>query len=70
MLAGGAGVAALAAVNAVIQRNASEPDESALGGDGHFFRWRHGRVFYKMSGLENSGLPLVFIHGIGAGSSS
>ncbi len=70
MLAGGAGVAALAAVNAVIQRNASEPDESALGGDGHFFRWRHGRVFYKMSGSENPGLPLVFIHGIGAGSSS
>ncbi|MEP6913097.1 MAG: alpha/beta fold hydrolase [bacterium] len=70
MLAGGAGVAALAALNAIIQRNASEPDESALGGDGHFFRWRHGRVFYKMSGSENSGLPLVFIHGIGAGSSS
>ena len=32
ILAGGAGVAALAAVNAAIQRNASEPDESALGG--------------------------------------
>ena len=70
MLAGGAGVAALAALNAVIQRNASEPDDSALGGDAHFFRWKHGRVFYKTSGSENSGLPLVFIHGIGAGSSS
>src|SRR5882672_12027820 len=70
MLAGGAGVAALAALNAVIQRNASEPDDSALGGDANFFRWKHGRVFYKMSGSENSGLPLVFIHGIGAGSSS
>ena len=29
MLAGGAGVAALAALNAAIRRNASEPDESA-----------------------------------------
>ena len=70
VLAGGAGVAALAALNAVIQRNASEPDESALGGEAHFFRWKHGRVFYKVSGTDNPGLPLVFIHGIGAGSSS
>lgn len=70
MLAGGAGVAALAALNAVIRRNASEPDESALGGEAHFFRWKHGRVFYKTSGTENPGLPLVFIHGVGAGASS
>ena len=70
MLAGGAGVAALAALNAAIQRNASEPDDSALGGEAHFFRWKHGRVFYKTAGPENSGPPLVFIHGIGAGSSS
>jgi len=70
MLAGGAGVAALAALNAAIQRNASEPDESALGGQAHFFIWKHGRVFYKTAGPENSGPPLVFIHGIGAGSSS
>jgi len=70
ILAGGAGVAALAALNASIQRNASEPDNSALGGEAHFFHWKHGRVFYKTSGAENPGLPLVFIHGIGAGSSS
>jgi pimeloyl-ACP methyl ester carboxylesterase len=70
MLAGGAGVAALAALNAAIQRNASEPDNSALGGEAHFLHWKHGRVFYKTSGAENRGLPLVFIHGIGAGSSS
>jgi pimeloyl-ACP methyl ester carboxylesterase len=70
MLAGGAGVAALAALNAVIQRNASEPDDSALGGEAHFFRWKHGRVFYKAAGPENSGPPLVFIHGVGAGASS
>ncbi|MGH9871802.1 MAG: alpha/beta fold hydrolase [Pyrinomonadaceae bacterium] len=70
MLAGGAGVAALAALNAAIQRNANEPDESALGGEARFFRWKHGRVFYKTSGAENSGPPLVFVHGVGAGASS
>jgi len=70
MLAGGAGVAALAALNAAIQRNASEPDDSALAGEAHFFRWKHGRVFYKTSGAENPGPPLVFIHGVGAGASS
>jgi len=69
MLAGGAGMAALAALNAVIQRSASEPDESALGGEAHFFRWKHGRVFYKTSGADNAGPPLIFIHGVGAGSS-
>jgi pimeloyl-ACP methyl ester carboxylesterase len=70
MLAGGAGVAALAALNAAIQRSASEPDDSALGGEAHFFRWKHGRVFYKTSGAENPRPPLVFIHGVGAGASS
>jgi len=70
ILAGGAGVAALAALNAAIQRNASEPDDSALGGEAHFFRWKHGRVFYKTSGAKNPGPPLVFIHGVGAGASS
>ena len=70
MLAGGAGVAALAALNAAIQRNASEPDDSALGGEAHFFHWKHGRVFYKISGAENPGPPVVFIHGVGAGTSS
>jgi pimeloyl-ACP methyl ester carboxylesterase len=70
MLAGGAGMAALAAVNASIRRNANEPDDSALGGQAHFFDWRHGRVFYKSSGHEHQGPPLVFIHGVGAGASS
>jgi pimeloyl-ACP methyl ester carboxylesterase len=70
MLAGGAGVAALAALNAVIQRNTSEPDESALGGEAHFFPWKHGRVFYKTAGPQDSRPPLVFIHGVGAGASS
>jgi len=70
MLAGGAGVAALAAVNAAIQRGAPEPDDSALGGTAHFFPWKHGRVFYKESGTENGGYPVVFVHGIAAGASS
>ncbi|HUS10507.1 MAG TPA: alpha/beta fold hydrolase [Pyrinomonadaceae bacterium] len=70
MLAGSAGMAALAALNAAIQRNASEPDDSALGGEAHFFRWKHGKVFYKTSGNEKPGPPQVFIHGVGAGTSS
>jgi pimeloyl-ACP methyl ester carboxylesterase len=70
LLAGGAGMAALAAVNASIQRRASEPDDTALGGEARFFPWKHGRIFYKELGLENSGVPIVFVHGIGAGISS
>jgi pimeloyl-ACP methyl ester carboxylesterase len=70
LLAGGAGVAALAAVNAAIQRGASEPDDSALGGEARFYNWKHGRVFYKTAGAAPGGPPLVFIHGVGAGASS
>ncbi len=70
VLAGGAGVAALAAVNAAIKRQASEPDDSALIGQPDFFDWKHGRVFFKTAGPLSSRPPLVFIHGIGAGSSS
>jgi pimeloyl-ACP methyl ester carboxylesterase len=70
LLAGGAGVAALAAVNASIRRGAQEPDDSALGGNSRFFPWKYGRIFYKESGGTNSGLPIVLVHGIGAGFSS
>ena len=70
ILAGGAGVAALAAVNASIKRNANEPDDSALGGSAKFFPWKHGQIFYKEMGLQNAGLPIVFVHGIGPGLSS
>lgn len=70
VLAGGAGVAALAAVNASIRRNASEPDNSALGGAPRFFDWQHGRVFYKVGGPTGPAAPIVMIHGIGAGVSS
>jgi pimeloyl-ACP methyl ester carboxylesterase len=70
LLAGGTGVAALAAVNATIRRNASEPEEGALGGQPETFQWRHGRIFYKTAGAEHLGPALVFVHGIGAGVSS
>ena len=70
MLAGGAGVAALAAVNAAIRRQASDPDDSALSGEARFFEWKYGRVFYKAAGSEKSGPPLLFVHGVSAGSSS
>jgi len=70
IIAGGAGVAALAAVNASIRKNANDPDDSALGGEARFFDWKHGRIFYKTAGIGHLGPPLVFIHGVGAGSSS
>lgn len=70
MIAGGAGMAALAAMNATIRRNASEPDDGALGGEARFFDWKHGRIFYKTAGSGEAGVPLIFIHGVGAGSSS
>ncbi|HET6890434.1 MAG TPA: alpha/beta fold hydrolase [Pyrinomonadaceae bacterium] len=70
VIAGGAGMAALAAINASIRRSVSEPDDSALGGEAHFFDWKYGRIFYKTAGHAHSGPPLVFIHGVGAGASS
>jgi pimeloyl-ACP methyl ester carboxylesterase len=70
MLATGAGLSAMAAVNASIRRNATEPEEGALGGETNWFEWKHGRVLYSEAGKENSGTPLVFMHGIGAGASS
>ena len=72
LLAGGAGVAALAAFNASIQRRALDPDDSALGGQAKLLTWKYGQIFYKEAGarLNNPGLPIVFIHGIDAGMSS
>ena len=70
VLAGGAGVAALAAVNASIKRNVSEPDDSALGGRAQFYPWKHGRIFYKVGGQHNPGNPILFVHGVSAGASS
>lgn len=70
MGAAGAGVAALAAINARIRRNAHEPDDMAFGGEARFFEWKHGDIFYKTAGAGNSGVPVVFVHGVGAGASS
>jgi pimeloyl-ACP methyl ester carboxylesterase len=69
-VAASAGMAALAAVNAAIRRSAAEPEEGALGGQPRIFAWKHGRIFYKEAGAENTAAPLLFIHGVGAGAST
>jgi pimeloyl-ACP methyl ester carboxylesterase len=70
-VAGGAGVAALAAVNASIARGAVEPEDDALGGEAREFAFEHGRVFYRVAGADDGVRePLVFLHDIGAGASS
>ncbi|HVF55844.1 MAG TPA: alpha/beta fold hydrolase [Pyrinomonadaceae bacterium] len=69
MLAGGAGVAALATVNAAIAREVPEPETGALGGEAGAFDWKHGRIFFRSAGREDAP-PLVFVHGIGAGARS
>jgi len=63
-------MAALAAMNASIRRRVVDPDDSALGGEANFYDWKHGKIFYKTCGANNSGLPLVFVHGVSAGASS
>lgn len=68
-VAGGAGVAALAAVNASIARGAAEPEDDALGGEAREFAFEHGRVFYRVAGADD-GEPLLFLHDTGAGASS
>jgi pimeloyl-ACP methyl ester carboxylesterase len=70
MLAGGAGMAALAAVNASIKRGAAEPDDNALGGETSIYEWRDGNIIYKTAGAERAGAPVIFVHGIGAGVSN
>lgn len=73
-LAGGAGMAALAAVNASIARGATEPEDDALGGEAREFGFEHGRVFYRVAGAAavagDVRAPLLFLHDIGAGASS
>ena len=68
--AGAAGMAALAAINARIRRNAQEPEDAAFGGEARFFEWQHGDIFYKVAGEEQKGATLVLVHGIGAGASN
>src|ERR671929_355987 len=65
--AAGAGVAALAAVNAAVAREVPGPETGALGGEAGTFRWKHGQVFYRHAGAE-SAPPVLFVHGIGAGA--
>lgn len=70
LLAGGAAsVAALAAVNAAVARDAPEPETGALGGEEGAYEWEHGRIFYRFAGDE-SAPPVVLIHGVGAGARS
>jgi pimeloyl-ACP methyl ester carboxylesterase len=69
LLAGGAGVAALAAVNASIARNVTEPDEIFNSGEDLIFKWKHGRIFYKRVGNRDAA-PLLLVHGIGVGASN
>ncbi len=65
--AAGAGVAALAAVNAAVARDVPEPETGALGGDAGSFEWKHGQVFYRHAGAEDAP-PVLFVHGISAGA--
>jgi len=65
--AAGAGVAALAAVNAAVAREMPEPETGALGGEAGTYAWRHGQVFYRHAGEEDAP-AVLFVHGIGAGA--
>lgn len=69
LLAGGAGVAALAAVNATVSRAESGPADISAGGEARTLATARGRVFYRVAGQE-SHPPLVLLHGVGAGASS
>src|ERR1043165_4447113 len=71
VIAGGAGGAALAAVNAAVAREVPGPETGALGGEAGTYRWKHGQVFYRHAGAEDSARPpVLFGHGIGAGARS
>ncbi|HEX8286064.1 MAG TPA: alpha/beta fold hydrolase [Pyrinomonadaceae bacterium] len=65
--AAGAGVAALAAVNAAVAREVPEPETGALGGEAGTYQWKHGQVFYRHAGAEDAP-PVLFVHGVGAGA--
>ncbi|HEX7314931.1 MAG TPA: alpha/beta fold hydrolase [Pyrinomonadaceae bacterium] len=67
--AAGAGVAALAAVNAAVAREAPEPETGAVGGEAGTYPWKHGQIFYRHAGDE-AAPAVLFVHGIGAGTRS
>ena len=52
--AAGAGVAALAAVNASVAREAPEPETGAVGGEAGTYQWKHGQIFYRHAGEERA----------------
>jgi pimeloyl-ACP methyl ester carboxylesterase len=65
--AAGAGVAALAAVNAAVAREVPEPEAGAVGGEAGTFQWKHGQVFYRHAGREDAP-AVLFVHGVGVGA--
>lgn len=71
LLAGGAGLAALATVNFVAarRRKTADPPAELFGGEVEFYGWRHGGIIYRLAGLESTP-PVVFVHAIMAGASS
>ena len=69
LLAGGAGVAALAAVNSTVARAEPGPEDIPAGGEARALQTGRGRIFYRVAGQE-SRPPLVLLHGVGAGASS
>ncbi len=76
VLASGAGVAALAALNSTVPRREIElPDadnnanNDAENGETHFYPSRYGEIFYRVAGAQTSA-PLVFVHDVAPGVSS
>jgi pimeloyl-ACP methyl ester carboxylesterase len=70
VLAGGAGIAGLAAANAIIRRNVGETDNGKLGGDAHIFEWQDGDIYFRQAGPTAAPNKLLLLHGISAGASS
>jgi len=71
MIAGGAGVATLAAVNAAIARRTHvESDESTSEGEKGVFQSKRGDVFYRSANSSAAGTPVLFVHSVDAGASS
>ncbi len=70
MLAGGAGMATLAAINASVSRRAAEPDESLPESEKGVFKSKYGNVFYRHAGSNATNPPILFVHSIDAGASS
>ena len=83
LLAGGAGITALAAVNAQIARGRRKrsdplapqietadapPLKPDFGGEAQLYKWEQADIFYRVAG-SSSAPPIVLIHDISAGAS-